>query len=363
MVAQRISSSDGKEAKIFLKIGIAGFGVVGKRRKYCVDRHPHLRVMAVCDQTFEGEGTLPDGIRYYQNYRRLLTEDLDVLIVCMTNDIAAEVTIAGLESGLHVFCEKPPGRNVEDIMRVISHERRHPALKLMYGFNHRYHESVQDALKILRSGDLGRVINMRGMYGKAKLVTFNQQDWRTKRKIAGGGVLLDQGIHMVDLMRLLGGDFTEVHSFISNGYWGYDVEDNAYALMRTADGVVGMLNSSATQWRHRFHLDINLEGGSLILGGILSGSKSYGAETLTVVTADHDNDQGDPKEQVTRYNRDPSWDEEISCFADCIINDRPILSGSSDDALKTMKLVYKIYYADPLWRQAYNISSPDDCPL
>ena len=95
-----------------LKIGIAGFGVVGKRRKDCIDRHPNLRVVAVCDRVFSGEGALPEGVRYYQDYRRLLTEDLDALIVCLTNDIAAEVTIAGLESGLHVFCEKPPGRNV-----------------------------------------------------------------------------------------------------------------------------------------------------------------------------------------------------------------------------------------------------------
>lgn len=342
-----------------LKVGIAGFGVVGKRRKDCVDRHPHLRVVAVCDRAFDGEGALPDGIRYYQNYQRLLTEDLDVLVVCLTNEIAAEVTIAGLESGLHVFCEKPPGRNVEDIVRVITHERQHPALKLMYGFNHRYHESVQDSLRILRSGELGRVINMRGVYGKAKLVTFNQPDWRTKREIAGGGVLLDQGIHMVDLMRLFGGDFTEVHSFISNSHWGYDVEDNAYALMRTPDGVIGMLNSSATQWRHRFHLDINLERGSLILGGILSGTKSYGAETLTVVQADPDNDRGDPKEQITRYNRDPSWDEEINAFADCILNDRPVQSGTSEDALRTMQLVFKIYHADTAWRETYNIPNPD----
>ena len=342
-----------------LRVGIAGFGVVGRRRKDCIDRHPHMDVVAVCDQTFDDEGTLANGTHYCRDYRRLLAKELDVLIVCLTNDIAPEVTIAGLESGLHVFCEKPPGRSVEDIVRVITHERRHPALKLMYGFNHRYHESVQDSLAILRSGELGRVINMRGVYGKAKLITFNQPDWRTKREIAGGGVLLDQGIHMVDLMRLLGGDFTEVHSFISNSHWGYDVEDNAYALMRTADGVVGMLNSSATQWRHRFHLDINLDRGSLILGGILSGTKSYGAETLTVVRADPDNDRGDPKEVITRYNRDPSWDEEINAFADAILNDKPVLSGTSDDALRTMQLVFKIYYADPVWRNTYNIQDPD----
>ncbi len=342
-----------------LRVGIAGYGVVGKRRRDCVAAHPDLQVVAVCDRSFESEGAFSDGIRYYQNYNRLLTEKLDVLIVCMTNDIAAEVTIAGLDLGLHVFCEKPPGRSVDDILRVIACERSHPALKLMYGFNHRYHDSVQEALTILRTGELGKMINMRGVYGKAKLITFNQPDWRTRRDVAGGGVLLDQGIHMVDLMRLFGGDFREVHSFISNGHWGYDVEDNAYALMRTPDGVVGMLNSSATQWRHRFHLDMNLERGSLILGGILSGTKSYGAETLTVIRADPDNDRGDPKEQITRYNRDPSWDEEISTFADCVLNDKPVPSGTSDDALRTMQLVFKIYYADASWRSTYNIPNPD----
>lgn len=346
-----------------LKVGIAGYGVVGKRRKACIDRNPNMRVVAVCDRFFNGSGALEDGIRYHQDYESLLGEDLDVLIVCLTNEIAPEVTIAGLEKGLHVFCEKPPGRNVEDILRVLEVSRKHPALKLMYGFNHRYHESVQDALRLIRSGELGRIINMRGVYGKAKLITFNQPVWRTKREVAGGGVLLDQGIHMVDLMRLFAGEFVDVHSFISNSHWGYDVEDNAYAIMRTANGVVGMMNSSATQWRHRFHLDINLDYGSIILGGILSGSKSYGAETLTVVMADPDNDNGDPKEQLTRYNRDPSWDEEITTFSKAILENIAIESGSAEDALNTMKLVYRIYYADPVWRETYGISNPDNVTI
>ena len=342
-----------------LKVGIAGFGVVGKRRKACIDRHAGAEVVAVCDRLFDRPGTLEGGIRSYPDYRSMLHEKLDALVVCLTNDIAPEVVMAGLERGLHVFCEKPPGRSVADIQRVIACESQHPSLKLMYGFNHRYHESIQDALRLIRSGEMGRIVNMRGVYGKSKLVTFDQPDWRTKRAVAGGGVLLDQGIHMVDLMRLFAGEFVEVHSYISNSHWGYDVEDNAYALMRTADGVVGMLNSSATQWRHRFHLDINMDKGSIILGGILSGSKSYGAETLTVVLADPDRDNGDPKEQVTRYNRDPSWDEEVAAFVDAIGMNKPVTSGSSDDALQTMKLVYRIYHADPAWRTRYQIPNPD----
>ena len=339
-----------------LRVGIAGYGIVGKRRRKCIDLHPKMKMIAVCDRTFKTDGVMDDGVRFYNDYQNLLKEKLDVLIVCMTNDIAPRVSIAGLESGLHVFCEKPPGRNVSDIIDVMDIERKHPNLKLMYGFNHRYHDSVKEALKIIKSNKFGKIINLRGLYGKSKIVTFDQPDWRTKREIAGGGVLLDQGIHMVDLMRFFVGDFNEVYSFVSNSFWKYDVEDNAYALMRTKDGVVGMLNSSATQWRHRFNLDINLEKGSLILGGILSSTKSYGAETLTIVSSNPTSDNGDPMEKIIRYNKDPSWDAEIKEFENCIVNELPVINGSSKDALQTMKLVYKIYHADQRWREAYNIS-------
>ena len=346
-----------------LKIGIAGYGIVGQRRQACIDLNPNMSLMAVCDRTFSGSGTFEDGVSYFTNLQDLLNQDLDAVIICLTNDAAPQATIDCLNQGLHVFCEKPPGRNVEDIKRVIECGNQFPYLKLMYGFNHRYHESVQEALKIIRSGDLGAIINMRGVYGKSKVVTFTQSDWRTKRKVAGGGVLLDQGIHMVDLMRLFAGEFPDVQSYISNNHWGYDVEDNAYAIMRTTDGIVAMINSSATQWRHRFNLDINLERGSVILGGILSGTKSYGAETLTVVSVDHDNDNGDPKEQITRYNSDPSWEEELNLFSSSIVNDQSVVSGTSSDALNTMELVYRIYYADPVWRDKYKIQNPDAASL
>src|SRR5713101_4919618 len=219
-----------------LRVGIAGYGVVGKRRREFIDRHSCLRTVAVCDRVFRGDGTLDDGVRYYTHYSKLLAEDLDVLFVCMTNDMAPEVTIAGLEKGLHVFCEKPPGRDLADIARVIECEKRHAGQKLKYGFNHRYHDSVREALRIVRSGELGRVINLRGVYGKSAIISFSS-GWRTKRALAGGGILLDQGIHMVDMMRLFAGDFSEVHSFVSNDHWHHDVEDNAYALMRTPDRI------------------------------------------------------------------------------------------------------------------------------
>tara|TARA_R110000868_G_scaffold155691_6_gene382190 strand:- start:61503 stop:62540 length:1038 start_codon:yes stop_codon:yes gene_type:complete len=338
-----------------LKVGIAGYGIVGKRRRFFIDENSSLETVAVCDRTFTEDGTFSDGVRFYQNYKELLhNEELDILFVCLTNDIAAEVTVSGLKRNLHVFCEKPPGRNLADIQSVINAEKEKPSLKLKYGFNHRYHDSVKEAKKILDEGGFGKIIGMRGVYGKSIMLSYNS-DWRTKRDVAGGGILLDQGIHMVDLMRFFGGEFKDIKSFVSNDYWNYDIEDNAYALMKSEAGFISMLHSTGTEWRHKFNLHITLEHGALILGGILSSTKSYGSETLSVIYKG-DSDGGNPKEQKTSYIHDNSWKDEIEEFAESIIEDRIIETGSSYDAYKSMELVYRIYCADEQWKNKFNIN-------
>jgi predicted dehydrogenase len=337
-----------------LKVGIAGYGVVGKRRRQYIDQNPALETVAVCDQNFEKSGVMADGTEFFPDYKQLLDVPLDVLFVSLPNYLAADVTIAGLERGLHVFCEKPPGRNVADIERVIEAEKKHSGSRLKYGFNHRYHDSVHDALEIIKSGELGEIVNLRGVYGKSKIIPFSG-GWRAERQYAGGGILLDQGIHMVDLMRLFCGDFQDVKSFITNDYWKHDVEDNAYALMRDRKGRIAMLHSTATQWQHRFLLEIALTEGYLELRGILTGSKSYGQEKLIVGRRD-ESDQGSLRQETVTYLKDHSWRDEINEFAEAISNGNDLKFGTSLDALNTMKLVYRIYNGDPEWKKMYNIS-------
>ena len=152
-----------------LRVGIAGFGLVGKRRFEVIKTHQQLSPVAVCDRNFKTQvlpnqdDQLRENIKCFNDYRELLQENLDLLFVCLTNDIAAEVTIAGLEAGLHVFCEKPPGRNLDEVRQVIECEKRHPNLQLKYGFNHRYHDSIRDALHVMKKGKLGQIINLRGV--------------------------------------------------------------------------------------------------------------------------------------------------------------------------------------------------------
>jgi len=342
-----------------LKVGIAGYGIVGKKRHQFINEHPAMFVTAICEQSFPDNFNGVSDVKCLNNYKDLLKTELDVLFVCLPNYIAAEVTIAGLENGLHVFCEKPPGKDMLDIQKVITTEMKYPNLKLKYGFNHRYHESVREALRIIKSGDLGEIVNLRGVYGKSKIIPFSG-GWRSKREYAGGGILLDQGIHMVDILRLFGGEFEEVKSFVSNNYWKHDVEDNAYAILKNNRGVIAMLNSSATQWQHKFNLEISLSKGYIELHGILSGSKSYGEEKIIVGLKDDESDNGQMETRTVKFLQDNSWRDEIFEFAESIINNTPILSGTSNDALETMKLVFTIYYNDIDWQKKYNIMNPNN---
>lgn len=337
-----------------LKVGIAGYGVVGKRRKAYIDMNPHLSTIAVSDASFSDDGTFQDGVQYFDNYEKLFQLPIDVLFVSLPNYLAAAATIGALENGLHVFCEKPPGRDVKEIERVIKVEAQNPHLKLKYGFNHRYHDSVVEAKKIIDCGKYGEVINIRGIYGKSSIIPFDT-GWRSERKYAGGGILLDQGIHMLDMVRYFAGDFEEIKSFVSNDYWRHDVEDNAYAIMRNKNGCVAMIHSTATQWQHKFRLEITLRDALLELTGILSGSKSYGEEKLKIVPRNNGSDVGSFHEITNSYLVDNSWREEIDEFAELIIQDKRVDNGTSTDALKVMEMVYRIYLADEKWEEAFNI--------
>ena len=141
-----------------LRVGIAGYGVVGKRRRAVIDTHPWMKTVAVSDKKLKN-GNLENGVLCYTDFEELLKGDIDVLFVSLPNYLAPKVTILGLEKGLHVFCEKPPGKDVSDIKRVIEVEKIHPKLKLKYGFNHRYHHSVKEAVGLIEGGEFGEVIN------------------------------------------------------------------------------------------------------------------------------------------------------------------------------------------------------------
>ncbi len=343
-------------------MGIAGYGIVGQRRHNSISKFKNFRVTAICDKNLNAFNNIKKNIkklRILKTYHQLVAENIDVLFVCLPNNLAAKVTYLAIKKNIHVFCEKPPAKEPSELRKIVNIIKKRKNLKLMYGFNHRYHRSVIEAKKIIDTKKFGKIINMKGIYGKSQMISYNDKNhpsfWRTKRKISGGGVLLDQGIHMLDLMRYLGGELKVMASEVSNNMWNYNVEDNAYALLKGQNNIVAFINSSATQWKHRFNLELNFEKGNIELDGILSGTKSYGKEKLIITKADPKNDRGQPKQINKFYRKDNSWYDEINYFFRAIQKNKNIEQGTLEDALKTLSLVFNIYYMDKKWRKKYNI--------
>jgi len=255
------------------------------------------------------------------------------------------VVVAALDAGKHVFCEKPPGINMADIEKIMGAEKRNSGQILKVGFNHRYHFGIMEAKKIVDSGKYGNILWMRGIYGKAEL-SGNPNEWRQDPALAGGGILFDQGIHMVDLFRHFCGEFTEIKSMCTTAYWDTPLEDNAFALLRNNKGQIAMLHSSFTQWKHRFTLEIFMKDGYVIVDGMPSATRSYRDEWIIQGRKHTGFAIGNPPEESTFCNTDPSWELELKEFVRCIKSGTPVSYGTSIDAYETMRLVFGIYEAD-----------------
>lgn len=328
-----------------LKTAIIGMGKMGIIRFNELLKHDGFEVVGVCDLNIEIEEKYKN-IQYFTNWRDILAMDLDCVFVCTYNNIAPEIVCAALSRNLHVFSEKPPGRTVDDVKKMIEAEQKSNHCILKFGFNHRFHYAILKAKEIIDSGKYGEIMWARGVYGKAGGIDF-ENSWRSKKEISGGGILLDQGIHMLDLLLYFLGDVVEVKSMVENMYWkNTDLEDNAFALLKTETGKVAMLHSSATQWRHKFLLELFTEKGFISINGILSSTRSYGEETITFAQKQFEDEAsafGKPREETIYFDRDDSWTLELDEFYQAIIKKASIKNGHSTDALRVMTLIERIY--------------------
>ncbi|OGR87987.1 MAG: oxidoreductase [Elusimicrobia bacterium RIFCSPHIGHO2_02_FULL_57_9] len=327
-----------------IRCGIIGLGKMGSIRAEALTQSGRARLDGFIEPALS-QGF--DGAERHETPEALLEDPgIDAVFICTPNYLNQPLTLKALRAGKHVFCEKPPAFTAAQIEEVIAAEKS-SGRKLMYGFNHRHHDSVIHAKKLIGSGAYGRVLWMRGRYGKSVDADF-YKDWRSKKELAGGGIMMDQGIHMLDLFLMLAGDFDQVQATVSNLYWHLDVEDNVFAIFSNRDGVMASLHSTMTQWRHLFSLEIFLEKGYMVINGLLTNSGSYGDEVLTIAK----NRSAAPAatwsdEEHISFNINNSWNYEVGHFLDAIKHDKPVTTGNSHDALKVMRIMDKIYQHTP----------------
>lgn len=324
-----------------LNFGFIGYGKMGQIRASAFEGTGEVVVSKVYDKVDIVDCNYQVAIDAYDIIN---DPTIDAVCISVPNFYNFEYTMAALDQGKHVFCEKPPAFTSQQVKEIRAKEEE-TGLKLMYGFNHRHHGAVMKMKEIISTGEYGKVLWMRGRYGKSVDESYFK-DWRSKQELAGGGILFDQGIHMLDLFLHLGGSFDQVHAFVSSLYWKMEgLEDNVFAIMKNSStGMAASLHSTMTQWRHLFSLEVFLESGYMVLNGLKTGSGSYGDEELTVAknrsvapAASWDD------EEKFRFETDHSWSEEANHFIDAIINKRKIQYGSSLDALNVMELVEAIY--------------------
>ena len=330
-----------------MKAVIIGYGYMGEIRKRVIDTIDRLTLEAICDPNLNSNDTNHD-CPIYDDYREVIDKVCpDIVFVCTPNRFSPEVCVYAMERGHHVFCEKPPGRNLQDIRKIIAAEQGAQNVKLMFGFNHRHHPAILEAKALVDAGRMGRIMWLRGVYGKSGgFGSSFESSWRNDPAISGGGILLDQGIHMLDLFRFFCGDFEHVQGLLTTACWDIPVEDNAFVLLRNKQGQIAQLHSSATLWKHTFHIELGLERGYLIAHGLLSKTGSYGRETLIIgrkpATAD-EAAVGNPREEIIYFDKDLSWDVQVLELLHCIENDCPVVESSSSDALKVMELIDAVY--------------------
>lgn len=310
-----------------MKIGIIGYGKMGKiRHKETADLYPDVDI-SWSDPAFPGNPSPEEVI-----------DGSDAVFICTPNFLNLKYTLAALAQGKHVFCEKPPALSYDDLIKI---DQVYAGMDtvLIYGFNHRKYDSIIRMKKIIDDERYGKILWMRGRYGKS-ITQDALSGWRLDKSKSGGGILLDQGVHMVDLMIYFSGGFDIVQSVLTNNLWEVDgIEDNAFlSLYNSNTKTAASVHSTMIEWRHTFSLEVLLETGYMALNGLKTPSGAYGREILTICGDKHE--RSDITEQIEfKYNN--SWAKEIKDFVDAIRRgDRITNIGAAKDVMKIIKEAY-----------------------
>jgi predicted dehydrogenase len=324
-----------------MRIGIIGAGLQGRRRAPVVRESPNTELAVISAAQLESARHLADlmGCEAAEGWEAVVDRsDLDAVIVCTPPHLHAEISIAAMKMGMHVLCEKPLTRTLEEAHEMLR-SAQETGVTLKCGFNHRHHPGIQQARQWFDSGAIGEPMSIRCRYGIGGRPGY-EKEWRADPQIVVGGQLMEQGIHAVDLSRWFLGDFTEVFAFTANHFWKMEpLEDDAYALYRTARGAVASIHSSLTQWKNLFSFEVYGRDGYTAVEGLGGG---YGPERA--ILARRDFTAPFAEEIVEFRGEDRSWREEWKEFVAAIKEGREPL-GSGQDGLIALQLVLAAYEA------------------
>jgi predicted dehydrogenase len=319
-------------------VAIVGAGAIGSRRAADAAAQCRLEIVADIDSVRAAQLADRYGSRHTTRWENAVGDPrVDVVVVCTSNKFLAPITIAALESGKHVLCEKPMGRNVTEATQMASAARSADRI-LKIGFTLRFHPALRQARDLCASGDLGPLYFINAVYGHGGRLGY-EKEWRGDPELAGGGELLDQGVHLLDLARWFLGELDVIQAITPRWHWAVaPLEDNAFVLLQTRAGQIASLHTSWTIWKNQFSFEAIGRDGYVRINGL---GGNYGKESLTVGRKGIEGSV--PKETVTSFDeRDPSWEADWGDFVASIEQDRaPEVDATA--GLAVMKTVEDVY--------------------
>jgi predicted dehydrogenase len=321
-----------------LGVAVVGAGLVGSRRAACAADQSRLEVVADIDEARAVELAGRHGARHTTRWEAAVSDAaVDVVAVCTPNKFLAPIAIAALEAGKHVLCEKPMGRNATEATEIAAAARAAGRV-LKVGFTLRFHPAIRRAHDLCVQGALGPLFFIHAVYGHGGRPGY-EKEWRGNPKLAGGGELLDQGVHLLDLSRWFLGDVEVIAAITPRWHWAVaPLEDNAFMFLRGGGGEVANLHTSWTMWKNRFSFEVLGRDGYARIDGL---GGAYGVESLTV--GRRKTEGGVPDETLTTFGApDRSWEADWRDLIDCIEEGRsPEVDAGG--GLAAMELVDEVY--------------------
>ncbi len=320
-----------------MNVGIVGCGLIGKKRSKAL---AGAKLIATADiDLVRAQAMASDfeGAVAYGDWRELVANDaVDIVVIATINSVLAKITLAAINAGKHVLVEKPAARNATELEPLIA-AAKEKGVRVRVGFNHRYHPAFLKVQNLFNEGVLGEMMFIRGRYGHGGRVGYDRE-WRADPELSGGGELLDQGVHLIDLARLFMGNFPNVDGYAATYFWDMPVDDNGFMMLRTEDMKTAWLHVSCSEWKNLFSFEIYGKNAKIQIDGL---GGSYGVERLTYYKMLPE--MGPPETTIWEYPRgDHSWGLEFEEFLEDIQLSREP-SANLDDALQALRIVEKIY--------------------
>jgi predicted dehydrogenase len=322
-----------------MRLGFVGCGLIGQKRAMAAKGHA-IVLVADLDEGRARALAARTGATVAKDWRAVVEADLDAVVVAATHDVLSPVALAAVEAGKHVLVEKPAGRTAAEVAVVAAAAKIHGRI-VKVGFNHRFHPALLKAKQIAASGELGPLMFIRGRYGHGGRVGY-EQEWRCKPELSGGGELIDQGSHLIDLSRWFLGDLALAFAATPTLFWDIKVDDNCFLALKSDAGQFAWLHASWSEWKNMFSLEIYGRDGKLSIDGL---GGSYGTEKLTwhrMLPA-----MGPPETTSWEYPfPDTSWELEFAEFAAAIAEGRRAV-GDIEDALAMHQIIDQAYGRTP----------------